>query len=284
MKLQKIWTISFIIILISFTAFVMLDTFIIPRSYMKVEISNESTAENESLNESAEITVTTYREYDTTIYVADVKFSNVSEIQAAFANDTYGRNIKAVTSSIAEHNDAILAINGDFYGARDAGYVIRNGVLYRDDSSGSDQEDLVIYKDGSMECIREGDISAKELLQNGAWHVFSFGPALLSHGQTMVDKDDEVEQSMVDNPRTAIGIIDNNHYIILVADGRTDESVGLKLYQLAAFMKKLGVVTAYNLDGGGSSTMYYQGKVINNPTTNGDEIKERRVSDIVFIR
>ena len=62
-----------------------------------------------------------------------------------------------------------------------------------------------------------------------------------------------------------------------------EESAGLSLSQLAEFMKCLGVVSAYNLDGGGSSTMYFNGEIINNPTTNGRSIKERSVSDIVYI-
>ena len=48
-------------------------------------------------------------------------------------------------------------------------------------------------------------------------------------------------------------------------------------------LKTLGVQTAYNLDGGGSSTLWYQGSVINNPTTSGNSIRERSVSDIVYI-
>ena len=77
--------------------------------------------------------------------------------------------------------------------------------------------------------------------------------------------------------------IRDRHYLFVVSDGRTDESAGLSLLQLAEFMKELGVTTAYNLDGGGSSTMYFNGEVINNPTTNGRSIKERSVSDIVYI-
>ena len=88
---------------------------------------------------------------------------------------------------------------------------------------------------------------------------------------------------MSSNPRTAIGVIDDLHYVFVVSDGRTSESEGLTLYQLANFMQNLGVKTAYNLDGGGSSTMYFNGQVINNPTTNGNKISERSVSDIVYI-
>lgn len=88
---------------------------------------------------------------------------------------------------------------------------------------------------------------------------------------------------MASNPRTAIGIIDNLHYVFVVSDGRTEESEGLSLLELAEFMEGLGVETAYNLDGGGSSTMYFNGEVINTPTTNGRSVKERSVSDIVYI-
>ena len=88
---------------------------------------------------------------------------------------------------------------------------------------------------------------------------------------------------MASNPRTAIGIIDENHYVFVVSDGRTSESEGLSLYELAEFMESLGVTTAYNLDGGGSSTMYFNGTVVNNPTTSGKTISERSVSDIVYI-
>ena len=85
------------------------------------------------------------------------------------------------------------------------------------------------------------------------------------------------------NPRTAVGIIDELHYVFVVSDGRTEESEGLSLYQLAEFMESLGCGIAYNLDGGGSSAMYFNGEIINNPTTDGKSIKERSVSDIVYI-
>ena len=88
---------------------------------------------------------------------------------------------------------------------------------------------------------------------------------------------------MSSNPRTAIGIVDSLHYIVLVSDGRTSESEGLSLYEVAEIMQEYGCSTAYNLDGGGSSTMYFNGQIINNPTTNGRKISERSVSDIVYI-
>ncbi len=228
------------------------------------------------------ITLTTYRENDTDIYVADVKISSAEYLKTAFAKNAYGRNLTEKTSVIAENNGAILAINGDYYGAQTKGYVLRNGVLYRS-TADKNQEDLVIYGDGSFEIINESDVSANTLLERGAEQVFSFGPALITDGKISVGVNDEVGQSMASNPRTAIGIIDDLHYVFVVSDGRTKQSEGLSLYELAQFMQSLGAQTAYNLDGGGSATMVFNGKVINNPTTNGTTIKERSVSDIVYI-
>ncbi len=228
------------------------------------------------------ITISTYRENDTDIYVADVTLSSAEYLQTAFAQNSYGRNVTAKTSETADSVGAILAINGDYYGAQERGYVIRNGVIYRN-TADSNQEDLVIYSDGSFEIINESEISAEELLENGAVNVLSFGPALVTNGSIAVSEGEEVGKAMASNPRTAIGVIDDLHYVFVVSDGRTSASEGLSLSELAEFMQSLGVQTAYNLDGGGSSTMYFNGSLINNPTTNGNSIKERSVSDIVYI-
>lgn len=233
-------------------------------------------------DDNISITITAYRQNDTTIYAADVQLSSADYLQTAFAQSAYGRNVTEKTSEIADTVGAILAINGDYYGSRESGYVIRNGVLYRS-TAASGQEDLVIYADGSFAVISESEITAEELLAAGAQQVLSFGPALVENGEVSVTSSDEVGKAMSSNPRTAIGILDDLHYVFVVSDGRTDESEGLTLLELAEFLQELGVTTAYNLDGGGSSTMVFQGEVINNPTTSGNTIKERSVSDIVYI-
>lgn len=227
------------------------------------------------------ITLKQYREYDSNIYVAYVTVSDASDLKTALANNTYGRNITDTTSDMAANNNAVLAINGDYYGARQSGYVIRNGKLYRDTSGNRDA--LVIQKNGEFKFVSESETSASELLQDGALQAFSFGPVLLNNGEISVGENDEVGMAMASNPRTAIGYLGNNHYVFVVSDGRTSESAGLSLYELASFMKELGVKDAYNLDGGGSSTMVFKGEIINNPTTSGRSGEERAVSDIVYI-
>ena len=229
----------------------------------------------------SKITVTRYRAYDSNIYVADVEVTDGTSILSAFANNTYGRNITDTTSDMAEENNAVLAINGDYYGARQSGYVIRNGVVYR--NQGSNGEDMVISKDGTLSFISESDTTTDSLIQKQAWQVLSFGPVLVENGEVAVSENDEVGMAMASNPRTAIGTVAKNHYLFVVSDGRTSESAGLSLYELANFMKSLGATNVYNLDGGGSSTMVFQGEVVNNPTTNGNKISERAVSDILYI-
>ena len=229
----------------------------------------------------SKITVTQYRAYDSNIYVADVEVTDGTSILSAFANNTYGRNITDTTSDMAEENNAVLAINGDYYGARQSGYVIRNGVVYR--NQGSNGEDMVISKDGTLSFISESDTTTDSLIQKQAWQVLSFGPVLVENGEVAVTENDEVGMAMASNPRTAIGTVAKNHYLFVVSDGRTSESAGLSLYELANFMKSLGATKVYNLDGGGSSTMVFQGEVVNNPTTNGNKISERAVSDILYI-
>ena len=243
--------------------------------------SNSGTVIGTYSDSKSKITVTQYRAYDSNIYVADVEVTDGTSILSAFANNTYGRNITDTTSDMAEENNAVLAINGDYYGARQSGYVIRNGVVYR--SQGSNGEEMVISKDGSFSFISESDTTTDSLIQKQAWQVLSFGPVLVENGQVAVSENDEVGMAMASNPRTAIGTVAKNHYLFVVSDGRTSESAGLSLYELANFMKSLGATNVYNLDGGGSSTMVFQGEVVNNPTTNGNKISERAVSDILYI-
>ena len=233
-------------------------------------------------DENIRISLSEYEVYETAVYVAEIEVSSAQYLKTAFARDTYGRNITDKTSSIAANNNAILAINGDFYGTHTHGYVIRNGVLYRDVPR-DNTDYLCIMSDGSFFITTSDEYSAQELLDMGAWQCFMFGPRLIENGSITVDENSEVARSMASNPRTAIGQIDALHYVFVVSDGRTSESDGLSLSELAGFMQGLGVQTAYNLDGGGSSTLYFNGEVLNNPTTSGRSIKERSVSDIVYI-
>lgn len=276
----------------------MLKTFVIAETISTVSSASSSSnaeaaskasetatvTDNSYSDDNISVTLTEKTVSNTQVYISDVTVSSSEYLKTAFAQNTYGNNVTAKTSETAANNNAILAVNGDYYGANTTGYVIRNGVVYRDTvREDSSNGDLAIYKDGSFKIIYEDQISADQLVKDSVVNLLAFGPSLVENGEIAVDTNSEVGQSMSSNPRTAIGIIDENHYIIIVSDGRTSESEGLSLYQLAEIMKSYGVKTAYNLDGGGSSTLYFNGQVINKPTTNGNTISERSVSDIVYI-
>lgn len=294
----------FALILAAYTVYAALDTFVIVRVLTPdtlptatAEASTAPTAteppaeqattapistDTEYHDDQIDIVLTTMRVENTTVYVADVQIADISLLKTALAGNTYARNLTETTSVQAANAGAILAINGDYYGAQERGYVLRNGVLYRA-SAQSGTDALVIGADGNFRIINEGETSADTLVREGAWQVLTFGPALINGGQVTVSSSDEVGRAMTSNPRTAIGQISEGHYLLVVSDGRTKESAGLSLRQLAELMQSLGAQIAYNLDGGGSSTMVFQGRVVNNPTTNGRSIRERSVSDIVYI-
>lgn len=307
------WAAIYSIILTGAVTFTMLDTFVLPKSIANTSavsvssktssaVSSGSTVTSSSKetstkspyqsgavvtdksyqDENIKISIETVRKYDSNIYIADIQVSDPSYLKTALANNTYGRNITATTSDMAEDNKAIFAINGDYYGFRDGGYVLRNGVEYRETARSGDNDALVIDKDGNLSVVQEGEVSLDSLSDKGAWQVLSFGPGLVVDGKIVVNSSSEVGQAKSSNPRTAIGQVSELHYIVIVSDGRTSESAGLSLLQLAQEFEERGCTVAYNLDGGGSSTMYFNGEVVNNPTS-GKSIGERKVSDIVYI-
>ena len=101
-------------------------------------------------------------------------------------------------------------------------------------------------------------------------HIISGGPYLVKNGDIYVDMTAQKLGSVGGrNPRTAIGYTNDNHLIMLTADGREGASIGLTLMELANLMKELGCVNAMNLDGGGSTVMYVNGKVVNKPAVQG---------------
>ena len=312
MKRKLNWNVIFGIFIVVFTIYSALYTFVIPTAEVTnatdMDLSmfddeddepvggstsqNYFTSEvvltdNSYSDENIYIKIETIRltEDKTTVYVADIRLNSAQYLKTAFANDTYGRNQKANTSAIAKAHNAILAINGDYYGARQRGYVIRNGKIYRETKSTDTSPDVLgIKAEGTLKSYNQNAYTAQQILDDKVWQAFSFGPTLINEGEIIIGIDAEVNQSSAKgNPRTAIGIIEPKHYVFVVSDGRTTESTGLSLYQLATFMKGYGVKLAYNLDGGGSSSMVFNNKVVNQPTSDGKTIKERGVTDIVYI-
>lgn len=216
--------------------------------------------------------------------IPKVEIDDATVLRSAFANSSFGENITALTSEIASDYGGIFAINGDYYGFRDTGIVVRNGVAFRDEPA---RTGLAMYTDGTARIYDETTTTADELVSAGVWNTLSFGPALIDGGEIVEGIDDvEVDTNFGNHsiqgeqPRTAVGVIDDNHLVFVVVDGRDDGySRGVTMTELAEIMRGLGAQTAYNLDGGGSSTMVFDGSVINRPSNGG----ERGTSDILYV-
>ena len=252
------------------------------------------------------IDITTHRDEEdtTTYYVADIRLKSLENLKTALAKDTFGENINERTSDICKRKKGILAIDGDTYGSQEGGYVVRNGKVLRTTKNLNrgrkyrKSDDLVIYGDGTFEIFDEATTDLQTIVDKGAWQVFSFGPGLVINGAIAVREDEEVGTAMQDNrnQRCAIGIIAPLHYVFVVSDGRSNESFGLSLFNIANIMKDLHCMNAYNLDGGGSATMYMDdgtgnanghGHLVNKPTQDlygqSGTVGQREVSDIVYI-
>jgi exopolysaccharide biosynthesis protein len=254
-----------------------------PASAVAETTDTSYTSTDSSINIST--VVTGSGDSTVTYYVADVVLSDATVLQSAFADNSFGENITETTSATAAAHDAVFAINGDYYGFRDTGIVIRNGVVYRDEGA---RQGLAFYRDGTVQVYDETSTTAAQLVADGVWNTLSFGPAVLEDGQVVDGIEDVEVDTNVGNhsiqgeqPRTAVGIIGTNHLVFVVVDGRSPGySAGVTMTGLAEIMQGLGATTAYNLDGGGSSTMYFNGQLVNDPLGQG---KERGTSDILYI-
>lgn len=208
---------------------------------------------------------------------AEVKIAHPSQLRTAFAGGQFGSK-RALASKIAAKNNAVVAINADFYNYRTDGLIIRNRTIFREIPHGADV--LFIDADGNFtiktdrEAVKENYYKQTKINQ-----ALSFGPALIVDGK------------IVDNggrngacgpygiePRTAIGQIDKLHYLFCTVDGRLPHSEGVNVRELSRIMKRKNCISAYNLDGGQSSVLYFHHKLFNVVADGG----ERTLSDIVY--
>ncbi len=205
--------------------------------------------------------------------VIDIYVIDPAYLRTAFAAGKYARGVSATVLEMATDNQAIAAISGDYYGIRDRGIVIRNGVLYREKLY---RDVLIMNHDGSMATFTAAEFDIKTVLEQGAWQGWSFGPMLLKDGQPMTSFNSDVN---VANPRGAIGYYEPGHYCFVLVDGRQPGySNGMTTRQLSQLFYDLGCKVAYNLDGGQSAVVTFMDSVANKPYKGG-----REISDIIYV-
>lgn len=213
-------------------------------------------------------------------YAVDVQIREVSAFHAGLAQGGF-----ETVSAMAQRAGAVLAINADDYGSHQYGVIMRNGEILR--IHDTTRHMLAILPDGSFETVSDPAAEAPKTLAErlqatGVENTFEFGPVLVEDGQA-VDFPSSFDvistRSTRREPRTAIGMIAPLHYVILIVDGRQPGySEGVSLQTLQQMFVDFGAQTAINLDGGGSTELWFQGETLNQPAGG----HERKLSDCIW--
>ncbi|MBU5269114.1 phosphodiester glycosidase family protein [Clostridium cochlearium] len=193
-----------------------------------------------------------------------------------------------LTSKIAKDNKAIAAINGGGFtdknddgnwtgtGGQPVGILMSNGEFIHNDIKDLDKKGDVMAIT-SKGVLLVGKYSLNEMKELDVKEAITFGPALVVNGQPTIKSGDG---GWGIAPRTAIGQRKDGAILFLVVDGRQVRSIGATLKDVQDIMLEYGAYNATNLDGGSSTTMYYDGEVINNPC---DPLGERSIPSVVYV-
>lgn len=236
-------------------------------------------SDREYQDETLHVWIEDLQRDDSVYHVAHVVVADASQLRTALSGSP-GEEVKAEPGTMARANNAVLAINGDSYLYRSRGYVVRQGVVLRK-SMTTDLDLLLIDTAGDFHALRKPTRNAirDALAATDVAQCFAFGPVLVMDGQVQTVYNTYGFSPQDRSPRTAIGQVGPLSYVFVVVDGRQDGSRGVTHKQLAAVMGELGCTVAYNLDGGGSSTLVFHGKVFNSLS----EDAERLNSDILYV-
>ena len=230
--------------------------------------------------QSANLNVRYYTEYNdevkAQVYLVEFYIADISCLTTAFGKDTYGRGYTEWIEKIASRYSAIAAVNGDYYGTRETGVVIRNGTLYRDNKTTDDI--AILYWDGHMEMFAADAFDAVREMERGAYQSWCFGPSLLDGEGQPLGNYTKGHGTTKRHPRSAIGYYEPGHYCFVVVDGRNKVSNGSDIIHLAKIMAGFGCKLAYNLDGGQTSLLALGGKLVNDPSDGG-----RNSSDYILV-
>lgn len=192
------------------------------------------------------------------------------------------------TGDLLKDGLPIAAVNGDYWGnANHTEVAVRNGVVLRY-SEHISSDICVLYFDGTMETVTPDEYDWNEIAAKSPYQIWEFGPALLDDNGGMITEfsNDSYDHNVVDarHPRSSIGYYEPGHYALVVVDGRSDDSQGVRIAQLAQIYTELGCVQAYNFDGGDSCQAYFNGEMyrVDQEREENGEI-QRELFDIVCV-
>ena len=211
-------------------------------------------------------------------WVADIVVRDASQLRTAAAGGDFSRPAQKNGIRFAQVVNAVLAINGDFFGSaekRGLSYTVRQGELFKDSLDVAGRWDtrlmdvLLIDEDGDCHILYQpqageikGTIDGKRILNS-----FSFGPGLVVNGEVVEDfRGSDVWIDMAsegERQRMAICQAGPLHYLAICCEAPYPPNTGLTLADFARLVKSCGAVMAYNLDGGDSTMLYFHGEKVN---------------------
>lgn len=262
------------------------------QSYLGLYRSHDIFATSEKIS-----TIIHYNDktYDVTYYLYDVYIRNLENLFTVAVDDREPIEDLALASYEIESDDgtfltspALLAVNGDYIGNDNHVYfAIRNNTVMRDNSYiGADI--CVLYNDGTMETLSMRDFNRQEVMNRKPYQVWEFGPSLLDENGEAIQEfyDDYYDDNVLTSrhPRSSIGYYEPGHYCFIVVDGRSEESQGVRMFQLGEIYEQLGCRAAYNLDGGDSAQSLWNGEAHRTDEDRRlDGEDQRKLYDIVCI-
>ena len=212
-------------------------------------------------------------------WVASIKIAHPSQLRTTAANG-FQSEMTMKGTAMAKRVNAVLAINGDYFYFTHHGYILRQGQLFLDDLRG-DRDVLLIDEDGDFHIVRNPftgqvgqTINGKRVVQ-----AFFFGPVLVQDGKMVRDMDLRYDMRAEERrQRMCIAQVGPLEYKCICCGPPARGNSGMNLTEFAQLVYSLGVQTAYNLDGGDSTMLIFNGQKINDPKSPDT----RDIADIIY--
>ena len=211
----------------------------------------------------------------------EVKIAHGSQLRRALSDNTYGSSVYMYPTQMAQNANAVVAINGDFYGHRSCGITVYQRQLYR--FNPRSLESCFFTASGDMIFTHVGELNTEDEVKkfvqdNDIVFSISFGPILVENGEKKTTNTYLVGEVDIQYSRAAIGQVDKLHYLLMSINEEGVYKNRVTINQAADLIYAKGVPNAYALDGGQTATIVMNGETFNRP----DWGNERIMTDIIY--
>ena len=211
----------------------------------------------------------------------EVKIAHGSQLRRALSDNTYGSSVYMYPTQMAQNANAVVAINGDFYGHRSCGITVYQRQLYR--FNPRSLESCFFTASGDMIFTHVGELNTEDdvkrfVQDNDITFSISFGPILVENGEKKTTNTYLVGEVDIQYSRAAIGQVDKLHYLLMSINEEGVYKNRVTINQAADLIYAKGVPNAYALDGGQTATIVMNGETFNRP----DWGNERIMTDIIY--